>query len=210
MAGNRKLPFGYRMKMGSVVVHPEEAEEVRYIFRQYILGASYKELLEHLREQDVPYDRDRLWNKNMVARILENRKYIGQDAWPAIISAEQYDRASEKRSSKVTPPQRTEAQKVLRRLGGRSSTEVEQAVLHTLNLLITAPQQILAAELPSANLSQITELRSALDHELEQRPVNEDDAKRLTMELVAAQYEGIGSQEYETQRLRRLFQRMGK
>ena len=76
---------------------------VQYIFQQYILGSSYKELVDHLREQEVPYDHDKLWNKNMVARILENGKYIGQDGWPAIIAAEQFDRALEKRSSKVTP-----------------------------------------------------------------------------------------------------------
>ena len=46
-----------------------------------------------------------------------------------------------------------------------------------------------------------------MDHELEQQPINEDAVKRLTMELASAQYEEIGSQEYETERLRHLFQR---
>ena len=36
MAGNRKLPFGYQMELGEVVTHPQEAEVVRDIFRQYI------------------------------------------------------------------------------------------------------------------------------------------------------------------------------
>ena len=207
MAGNRKLPFGYRMELGRVVVHSAEVDVVQDIFHQYILGASYKELVDHLREQEVPYDHDKLWNKNMVARILENGKYIGQDGWPAIIAAEQFDRALEKRSSKVTPPQRTEAQKVLRRLGGGSSAAVEQTILCVLNLLAANPQQIAVPQSPPSNSSRIAELQSALDHELEQRPVNEDTAKRLAMELAAAQYEGIGNQEYETQRLQRLFQR---
>lgn len=56
-------------------------------------------------------------------------------------------------------------------------------------------------------LNRVSELRSALDHELEQQPINEDAAKHLAMELASAQYEEIGSQEYETERLRRLFQR---
>lgn len=207
MASNRKLPFGYRMEMGNVVVHPVEAETVQHIFRQYILGASYKELVEQLREQDVPYDQGRLWNKNMVARILENRKYIGQDGWPTIITAEQYDRAAEKRSSKVTPPQRTEAQKVLRRLSGGNSGEAEWTVLNVLNQLIADPQQITIPKSQSPTPIRTAEVQSALDHELGQRPVDEDAAKRLAMELAAAQYEEIGNQEYETQRLRRLFER---
>lgn len=207
MAANRKLPFGYRMELGKIVVHPKEAEIVTYIFRQYILGASYKDLVENLRNQDMPYDQGRLWNKNMVARILENGKYTGQPGWPSIISMEMFERASEKRSSKITPSKKTDAQKVLRRLSGGSGAEVEQTVLRLLNLLIMEPQQISAPQPIPASLNRVLELRSALDHELEQQPINEDAAKRLAMELASAQYEEIGSQEYETERLRHLFQR---
>lgn len=207
MAANRKLPFGYRMELGKIVVHPKEAEIVTYIFRQYILGASYKDLVENLRNQDMPYDQGRLWNKNMVARILENGKYTGQPGWPSIISMEMFERASEKRSSKIIPSKKTDAQKVLRRLSGGSGAEVEQTVLRLLNLLIMEPQQISAPQPIPASLNRVLELRSALDHELEQQPINEDAVKRLTMELASAQYEEIGSQEYETERLRHLFQR---
>lgn len=207
MAGNRKLPFGYRMELGKIVVHLKEAEMVTYIFQRYILGASYKELVEHLREQDVPYDEGKLWNKNMVARILENRKYTGQPGWPLIVDADTFEHANEKRSSKVSPPQLTDAQKALRRLSGGSSAEAEQAVLHLLNLLIADPQQIIASQPMPPGLNRVSELRSALDHELEQQPINEDASKHLAMELASAQYEEIGSQEYETERLRRLFQR---
>ena len=204
---NRKLPFGYRMESGQVRAAEAEAEVVEMVFACYAKGASYETLVKSLNKGTVPYAPGRPWNKNMVARILENGKYIGQDGWPAIIAAEQFDRALEKRSSKVTPPQRTEAQKVLRRLGGGSSAAVEQTILCVLNLLAANPQQIAVPQSPPSNSSRIAELQSALDHELEQRPVNEDTAKRLAMELAAAQYEGIGNQEYETQRLQRLFQR---
>lgn len=207
MAGKRKLPFGYWMELGKVVVHTEEALTVQYIFQKYILGTSYSELVKHLREQDVPYDQGRRWNKNMVARILENRKYTGQPGWPSIIDAEIFEHANEKRSSKVSPSQQTDAQKVLRRLSGGSSAEVEQTVLHMLNLLITGPEQITAPQsLPPASI-RIAELRSALDQELELWPINEDTAKRLAMELASAQYDEISSHMYETVRLQRLFQR---
>ena len=207
MAGNRKLPFGYQMEMGKIVTNPKEALTVQYIFQQYALGASYSELLEHLRKQDVPYDKGKLWNKNMVARILENRKYTGQPGWPSIIDADMFERANEKRSSKVAPPQRTDEQKVLHRLSRGYSTNMEQAVLHLLNLLIAEPEQIIALQSSPTNLNRAAELHSALEHELEQQPINEDAAKRLAMELASVQYEEIGSQEYETKRLRRLFQR---
>lgn len=56
MAGNRKLPFGYKMEAGRVVVDTKESVVVRHIFQKYILGDSYRELVEYLRKQDVPYD----------------------------------------------------------------------------------------------------------------------------------------------------------
>ena len=85
--------------------------------------------------------------------------------------------------------------------------EVEQPVLQLLNSLIAEPQQIEAPQSPVSVPAQVAELRSTLEHELEQRPINEDAAKHLTMELASAQYEGIDSQAYETERIRRLFQR---
>ena len=45
MAGNRKLPFGYRMELGKIAIHPEEVPIVQHIFQQYILGASYNPVL---------------------------------------------------------------------------------------------------------------------------------------------------------------------
>ena len=80
-------------------------------------------------------------------------------------------------------------------------------MLCLLNQLIAAPEQIIAPQLSPSNLNRVAELRPALDHELEQQPINEDAAKHLAMELASARYEEISSQEYETERLRRLFQR---
>lgn len=54
--GNRKQPFGYQMQFGTVAVRPQEAELVQYIFQQYILGASFRELVSTLQNQAVPYD----------------------------------------------------------------------------------------------------------------------------------------------------------
>ena len=67
--GIRKQPFGYRIEMGEIVVHPQEAGIVRFIYREYIAGATYKSLVNALRNQDIPYDNGKLRNKNMVARI---------------------------------------------------------------------------------------------------------------------------------------------
>ena len=76
--GKRKQPFGYKMKLGEIVPQTQEAEAVRSIYLQYLAGASFKQLAEQLQTEDVPYDEDKSWNKNMVARILEDDRYIGE------------------------------------------------------------------------------------------------------------------------------------
>ena len=48
--GNRKLPFGYQMRMGEIVRNEPEAKAVQDIFLQYTLGASLKEIAEQMRK----------------------------------------------------------------------------------------------------------------------------------------------------------------
>lgn len=141
--GNRKLPFGYKMVMGEIVVHPQEAQAVQGIYARYLTGASFNDITDHLKEKGPPYDADKLWNKNMVARILEDARYAGTERFPAILSAEQLQEVARRRSERKPTVQITEAQKSLRRLcNGRPSTAVESQVLSLLNGLTAAPEQI--------------------------------------------------------------------
>ncbi|WP_368076363.1 recombinase family protein [Flintibacter sp.] len=63
MMGNRKQPFGYRVIMGEIVIHPQETELVEHIFRKYLAGATFSTLVEELREQSIPYSEGKVWNK---------------------------------------------------------------------------------------------------------------------------------------------------
>ena len=118
MMGNRKQPFGYKMALGEIVIQESEAKLVQEIFLRYIAGESLNELTESLRQQDISYDEGRLWNKNMVARILADARYTGEKEYPKLIDKEQLIATNEKRSNKPQLPKKTEAQKVLRRLCG--------------------------------------------------------------------------------------------
>ena len=109
--GKRKQPFGYKVKLGEIVPQPQEAETVRSIYLQYLAGASFKQLTEQLQAEDVPYDEDKSWNKNMVARILEDDRYIGEKEFPALIPTKQFHAAQERRKEmrpeyKQTPVRR--------------------------------------------------------------------------------------------------------
>jgi len=99
MAWQRKIPFGYMIRGGVVQPHPQEADAVRFIFGQYRAGASLLSIAEEMTKQGVRYHQHTpQWNKNMVKRILENRKYIGVDGWPRLVSNEDFAAVQRQRS----------------------------------------------------------------------------------------------------------------
>lgn len=143
MGSNRALPFGYKMEFGRVVIFPEEADWVTYLFDQYLLGDSYKGLSDEMNGYCVHYDGEKPWNKNMIARILQNCRYTGEGGFPKIIDPSVYQRSEEKRGKKATAPEKTEVQKILRRkCGCRITAHIEHEVLYLLNHLAAHPEQI--------------------------------------------------------------------
>ena len=207
---NRKQPFGYKMEQGQIVVHLQEAEIVQMMFAQYNSGASLGTLAQMLNEQDVPYEDGKLWNKNMAERILADERYLGAGGYPVIMDDAAFQKAREKREKKQCPVQKTAAQKVLRQLSGQaSSAQVEQRVLEVLNHLMGNPEQIScsvnASNRAGGEANTATTLEAELDEEMDKQPIDEDTAKSLIFQIAAAKYEVIGSEEYETHRLRRIF-----
>ncbi len=92
MSKNRYIPFGYRLQSGEITPHVQESDVVAEIFNQYCVGASYKAIAEFLTTNGVPYhDGKAEWDKSMVKRILENRRYMGKCGYPAIISEVYFD-----------------------------------------------------------------------------------------------------------------------
>jgi site-specific DNA recombinase len=88
---NRYISFGYCLSDGNIIAHDIEAEMVRLVFRQYIAGESYSRIAALLEKTGCPYNEGATsWNKNMVGRILQNRKYIGQDGYPTLVTEEEF------------------------------------------------------------------------------------------------------------------------
>ena len=136
MGSSRKLPFGYKMERGCITCKQEECCAVKFIFTEYQYGASFKELADIMAQKGILYDRSKPWNKNMIARILQDARYTGADGYPVIISQDQFDYVSLKRSKKRTSSRRTEAQKVLRQKCNKTITQtIEYEVLRLLNRL---------------------------------------------------------------------------
>lgn len=210
MGSNRKQPFGYKMESGQIVIHPEEAAAVRYLFREYNQGKSFRDLTKAMVDWGIPYDGDKPWNKNMIARILADGRYTGLPPYPLLIPFALFGAVTEKRVKRSAPIQQSPAQKLLRRkCNCRVSPEIEAEVLALLNRLIQFPALIQSPEAQSGNAPAVTALEATVDDLLRQLPVDEEKAMKACLDLASARYSAIGSEEYETQRLQRLFQGLG-
>lgn len=206
MGSNRKLPFGYQMEMGRIVICPEEAKEVRLIFAKYDQGDSLKALADEMQNHGIAYDRDKRWNKNMIARILEDARYTGKQGFPQIITAVRFASIQEKRSARAFPSQRTEVQKILRqKLQQKCTREVEEQVLLLLNKVILYPTIIQVPAQSQIVNSQTPDMETGLKNVLSELPVDMDAAKKLIFELAALRYQTIGPEDYETEKLKRIF-----
>lgn len=88
------MPFGYRMMNGAISIIEERADIVRWIFQVYIEGMSLNKIAEHLIDRGIQSSRGKVtWTHGRVGTIINNRKYKGDALFPAIVSAEIFEKA---------------------------------------------------------------------------------------------------------------------
>ncbi len=105
---NRYVSFGYEITDGKYAVIEDEKKIVENIFGLYLNGKSFSEISDRMNEAGVPYNNDgRLWNKNIIKRVIENRRYIGEKGFPQIIADDTFNAAEKIRLSKFTAPGET-------------------------------------------------------------------------------------------------------
>lgn len=205
--GNIKHPFGYTMKRGRYVVCNSEADIIKSIFTMYAHGTSFSEIANALIIRSIAYSNECLWNKNIIARILEDRRYIGHNGYPQIVSEQEFYSAARIRKAKVQPDTRTAAQKVLRKKCSSPPTpSTEEQVISILNVLIKHPDLIHAQDDPYHN-DKVGTLQEQLDTVMMCQPIDEAAAIKLISAIAAEQYNQIDDSAYETERLHRLMLR---
>lgn len=204
MMSIRRQPFGYQILGGRISVNSSEADIVKYIFRAYIGGASFNDIKSSLLNQPVAYDGDKAWNKNMIARILGDRRYVGTNVYPPILPRKEFEVAESIRTSKVQTDTRTEAQRLLYKLSDkRPAMQTEADVLGIINALIYDPDLIKEPKtVPDA--TETLKLQQKLDDLLLVQPIDEVKAKQLIVQMASVQYSAIDNSEYETARLQRM------
>ena len=190
MKSNRNIPFGYMMRGGKYIAEPSESEAVRQIFEMYLNGMSLKSIAA---EMTVPYNADKLlWNKNMVSRILENKRYLGDGTYPQIVEQVIFDRANVIKSEKgKTALPVDNATKYLRSLieYGKNTeckrlsiNDIKALAVTAINMLIA--ELMLAAPTDSVEYNPTAQLTIAEEQIKEQMSDPAADADKLMADIL--------------------------
>ena len=79
-AGTFKIhypPYGYTLNGGKLVIEPDEAEVVRFIFASILAGYSTVKVAEALEMQHIPTRKGGKWSAATIRDIAANEKYVG-------------------------------------------------------------------------------------------------------------------------------------
>lgn len=224
----RNLPFGYCIKNGKTCVEENAADTVRIIFRLYIQEASYQKLADTLERKGVSYTPEKRWNKNIVARILKDRRYIGDEEYPSIITRDVFQRAKVANTWSCDSPKHTRLMKNMRalvrcpmcdgvmsrnfRANWRCPDCMDVSVKVTDEALERSAGELLERsgrvashmEIPDASseMGVVQGLEDELLQALDQTEFDEVAAKGWAMALASARFDSLGSEDYETMRLK--------
>ncbi len=98
------IPFGYKNINKKAVIIPEEAEIVRYIFKQYSIGVCVREIINELQARNW-HHKGRPFAMNTIYGILANERYSGiyrynneifTNIYPPIVDKDIFDLVQQK------------------------------------------------------------------------------------------------------------------
>ena len=91
-------------------------------------------------EMQIPYNMGKVqWNKNMVCRVLENKKYIGENGFPQIITTDDFKQAARIKAERNTyrkPAPQDEPQQAEATIMEYEPTDEIQRMTNEINRLL--------------------------------------------------------------------------
>ena len=99
----RNVLFGYKYKNGKIDVDEKDEIIVKDIFNSYLSGMSLSQIAFLLNDKKVEYIPGITgWNKARVMRIIDDKRYLGNDIYPQIIDQITYDEITNLKNSNST------------------------------------------------------------------------------------------------------------
>ena len=218
MKKKRYFPFGYRMAGGQIEIVPEESSLLQNLFDNYLKGASLIKLAETAQQTGIKFrENTERWNKNMIARMLDDERYWNDNGFPPIVSKEIGSAITALRKQKTTsqcpiqfikkklvccicgeninrngknaPRIRWDCPKCGWYFGPITDIELKQAVTEKLLAVCRNPQVAEPDQQPTNSLSiQAVRLTNEINQLLDQREVDTDRLLPLILECAAEKY----------------------
>ena len=218
MKKKRYFPFGYRMAGGQIEIVPEESSLLQNLFDNYLKGASLIKLAETAQQTGIKFrENTERWNKNMIARMLDDERYWNDNGFPPIVSKEIGSAITALRKQKTTsqcpiqfikkklvccicgeninrngknaPRIRWDCPKCGWYFGPITDNELKQAVTEKLLAVCRNPQVAEPDQQPTNSLSiQAVRLTNEINQLLDQREVDTDRLLPLILECAAEKY----------------------
>ena len=218
MKKKRYFPFGYRMAGGQIEIVPEESSLLQNLFDNYLKGASLIKLAETAQQTGIKFrENTERWNKNMIARMLDDERYWNDNGFPPIVSKEigsaitalrKQKTTSQcpiqfikkklvccicgeniNRNGKIAPRIRWDCPKCGWYFGPITDNELKQAVTEKLLAVCRNPQVAEPDQQPTNSLSiQAVRLTNEINQLLDQREVDTDRLLPLILECAAEKY----------------------
>ena len=89
----RTIPYGYVVESGAKVIVADEATVITEVFERYCSGETFKQIADSLTERAIKFfESNSSWNKINIARMIDDARYLGNEEYPPIISAELYSK----------------------------------------------------------------------------------------------------------------------
>ena len=100
---NRNLLYGYTYAEGKIIPHPQESEVVKEVCKDYLSGQSMRLIAQRLNSRMIEYMVGVYgWNKARIKRIIEDKRYLGNEKYPAIIDMDTHAKTCALKDEKNT------------------------------------------------------------------------------------------------------------
>lgn len=237
MKKSRYFPFGYHMSDGKIAILPEESSLLQELFSSYLNGASLQHLADYAEQTGMRYRGNAAhWNKNMIARMLDDERYWNSKDYPSIVSKETGSAVISMRKQRATvqspimfiqkklicsscgsglyrtvqrsPRVRWDCKNCGKRIGTTDS-DLLQAVTDKLLAICRAPQSVEQTSAPCNSLSiQTARLTNEISQMMNQREVDSKKLLSLIIECAAEKYKtcSIKESDHLTIKIKTLFQ----
>lgn len=87
------IPYGYRIENGKALIDEEKANKVKKLYQGYLRGLS---LLAAAKEAGIDT------YHGTAGKMLRNKRYLGDDYYPAIIDGDTFEKAEAERIKRAT------------------------------------------------------------------------------------------------------------